>query len=96
MLILVVVTLFKIWQILQPVGTAEKKDQKISALPEYMVDLMAGIGFIGALSIWPAKIGVLYAFFIFLALFAFSRINRRFSTIDVTEASLTQNPVKQE
>jgi len=30
-------------------------------------------------SIWPEKIGVLYAAFLCLALFAFTRINRRFA-----------------
>lgn len=43
----------------------------------YMVDLMTAIGFVGALSIWPAKIGVLYAFFLFLAIFAFNRMDNR-------------------
>lgn len=43
----------------------------------YMIDLMTVIGFVGALSIWPAKIGVLYAFFLFLALFAFTRMDKQ-------------------
>jgi hypothetical protein len=43
----------------------------------YMIDLMTAIGCVGALSIWPAKIGVLYAFFLFLALFAFNRMDKR-------------------
>ncbi len=78
-LLLVGVTLVKMWRIIRPVRTPEEQSQTIAALPERMVDLMTGMAFIGALSIWPSKIGVLYAVFIFLALFAFNRINRRFN-----------------
>jgi hypothetical protein len=47
-----------------------------------IVDLMTFIGVVGAVSIWPAKIGVLYALFLGLALFAFNRLNRRFDTVN--------------
>lgn len=67
------VALFKIWQIARAsVGT----NLKTVLLSERMVDLMTFTGFIGALSIWPAKIGVFYALFLALALFAFTRLNR--------------------
>jgi hypothetical protein len=65
---------FWIWKII----FQEKKNIQTklneSQLTIWMVDLMAGMGFIGALSIWPAKIGILYALFLMLALFAFNRI----------------------
>ncbi len=77
-ILLVVITSFKIWQVIRP-GTMKEHSEKIPHLSGRMVDLMTGMGFIGALSIWPAKIGVIYAFFIFLALFAFTRINRGFN-----------------
>jgi hypothetical protein len=67
------------WRIIRTVRTPQDQSQTIAALPQRMVDLMTGMAFIGALSIWPAKIGVLYAVFIFLALFAFNRINRRYN-----------------
>jgi len=51
-------------------------------LPVYMVDLMAVIGFVGALSIWPDKVGIMYPFFLCVALAAFTRINRRFDEIE--------------
>ena len=51
-------------------------------LPERMYDLLTFIGMIGALSIWPSKIGVLYAVFLALAIFALSRLNRRFDETD--------------
>ena len=43
---------------------------KRTHLPERMVDLLTFIGFVGATSIWPAKIGVLYAVFLCFAVFA--------------------------
>jgi hypothetical protein len=47
-----------------------------------VVDLMTFTGVVGAASIWPAKIGVFYALFLGLALFAFNRLNRRFDGVD--------------
>ncbi len=52
------------------------------ALRTRIVDLMTLAGVVGAASIWPAKIGVLYACFLGLALFAFNRMNRCFDSID--------------
>lgn len=57
---------------------ADTSRMQTARLPERMTDLLAFIGFIGALSIWPEKIGALYAMFLWFALFAFTRINRRF------------------
>ncbi len=50
-------------------------------LPERMTDLFAFIVLVGAVSIWPSKIGVFYALFLCLSLFAFTRINRRFDDL---------------
>ena len=47
-----------------------------------MVDLMMGLGFVGAVTIWPAKIAVLYAAFLCVAIFAILRLNRQFDEID--------------
>ena len=82
-LVLVVVTLYKMWRIFRlPEGARLTKPN----LPERMVDLMTAMGFIGALSIWPAKIGVLYALFLSLALFAFMRMRARESNMGEDEA----------
>ncbi len=51
-------------------------------LPERMADVVMLIGFVGAITIWPAKIGVLYALFLCVAIFALIRLNRRFDEID--------------
>jgi len=82
-LIVVGAVVFRMWRILRPGRSPEGSNQTRSRLAVRMVDLMTGLGFIGALSIWPEKIGVLYALFIFLALFAFNRLNRRFDDFDV-------------
>jgi len=81
MLILAVIVLSRIWEILFNDKDKGKKELNISRLSIWMVDLMAGLGFIGALSIWPAKIGVLYALFLLLALSAFTRINNKLSLV---------------
>lgn len=52
-------------------------DANTPRLSARMVDLFTGTGVVGAVSIWPAKISVLYAVFLALALFAFNRINAR-------------------
>jgi hypothetical protein len=46
--------------------------------PDRLIDLMTTIALIGAISIWPAKIAILYAASLALALFAFTRLNRHF------------------
>ncbi|MCP4645637.1 MAG: hypothetical protein GY851_34650 [bacterium] len=51
-------------------------------LPQRMVDLVTFIGIIGAVSIWPAKIGVLYAVFVCLGVFALTRVNRAWDGVD--------------
>jgi hypothetical protein len=75
----VVITAVAVWktiQIFRSTTDPEQAERDASRWSVYMIDLMAVIGFVGALSIWPAKIGALYAFFLFLALCAFSRMDR--------------------
>lgn len=55
-----------------------RKNTSPQWLPEHMVDLCAFTAFIGAVSIWPEKIGILYALFLCFALFALTRLNRRY------------------
>ncbi len=43
-----------------------------------VVDLMTFSGVVGAATIWPSKIGVVYACLLAIALFAFGRLNRHF------------------
>lgn len=81
-LVIVSVTIFKLWQVLRPESRQDNKRNKISKRSNRMVDLMTVMGFIGALSIWPAKIGVLYALFLVIAIFAFNRLEHRFNMVD--------------
>jgi hypothetical protein len=56
--------------------------QKVSRLPERMVDFVTFLGIVAAISIWPAKISALYAMFVCFTVFALTRLNRRFDDID--------------
>ena len=77
--ILFVATLVAIRQMLNTAGAPR---EKTTHLPERMVDLLTFIGVVGAISIWPAKIGVLYAVCLCFAVFALTRLNRRFDDVD--------------
>jgi hypothetical protein len=54
----------------------------VPGLPERMTDLMTVIAAVGAATIWPSKIGVLYAVFLCTALHALARLNRGFDAAD--------------
>ncbi len=74
--------LLKMWQVL---GNPRVAIPAYSAAPRIsasIVDLMMFTGVVGAASIWPSKIGVLYAVFLGLALVAFNRLNNRFDSVD--------------
>ena len=77
--ILFITTLVAIRQMLNAAGAPR---EKTTHLPERMVDLLTFIGIVGATSIWPAKIGVLYAVCLCFAVFALTRLNRRFDEVD--------------
>jgi hypothetical protein len=47
-----------------------------------VIDLLMGLGLIGAVTIWPAKIGVLYAALLCVAIFSINRLNRRLDEVD--------------
>ena len=74
-LILISVTIFKLRQIL----FVNKNNDCAKLHSGRIVDLMTVMGFIGAVSIWPGKVGVLYALFIIIAIFAFNKIENKFS-----------------
>jgi len=69
-------------RILRGEGLMNQSALEGKRLPVYMVDLMAVIGFVGALSIWPDKVGIMYPLFLCIALAAFMRLNRRFDEIE--------------
>jgi len=51
-------------------------------IPPLIFDLITFLGVIGALTIWPKKIAVIYAVMIAVAVFALTRLNRRFDRTD--------------
>ena len=80
--VLLVPTLVSMRTMLKHPRIATYPDPNASRLPARMVDLFTGIGIVGAVSIWPSKIGPLYAVLLCFALFAFNRINRKLDDID--------------
>jgi len=67
--------IYKLWQVLRP-NAPHYKWNKISHHKSLrIVDLMTVMTFIGALSIWPQKIGVLYVLLLCIAIWAFNRLN---------------------
>lgn len=81
-LIITSAAIFKFWQVLRRDTLSDFKTIIISKQSDRIIDLITVMGFIGALSIWPAKIGVLYALLLVFAIYAFNRLERRFNRID--------------
>jgi len=80
------ITILNVWRIVRSSAPAEHRRFGTVRLPERLTDLMAGMTVVGAISIWPAKISVLYALFLCVALFAFNRLNRHYDGIDAPSA----------
>jgi hypothetical protein len=81
-LLLVSVTLAHMWRSIKPPQGIQGDHPEPGKIGVRMIDLMTGIGVVGAATIWPAKIGVLYALGLCIALFAINRLNRRFDAMD--------------
>ena len=81
-LIFIGYTIFKVIQILKAEDQNYILHNQNNWLSLRIIDLITCMGFIGALSIWPAKIGVIYAFFIIITIFAFNRIEQKFKLIE--------------
>jgi hypothetical protein len=81
-ILLVGIMLFNVPRILRGPGTLFRAGPQATRLSLRLVDLMTLTTVVAAVSIWPAKIGALYAACLGLALFAFNRLNQRFNDID--------------
>lgn len=81
-LIVTYVALSKIWQILSRRYLTNHNKAIPSKLSIRIINLMTGMSFIGVLSIWPAKISVLYSFFLILAIYAYNRLEQGFNRLD--------------
>jgi hypothetical protein len=71
-----------VWRMACVVYAPSLRPPEPKRLPQRVADVVMLIGFVGAITIWPAKIGVLYALFLCGAIFALNRLNRRFDEID--------------
>lgn len=69
------VAIFKLVQALRPDAPYYKWDKVSQLVSLRIVDLMTIMTFIGALSIWPQKIGVLYTLLLCIAIWSFNRLN---------------------
>lgn len=81
--VLVIATMSAMKKLMRHIDEPSKPNKKHSQLPDRMLDLLAFIAFIGALTIWPEKIGIIYAFFLCVAVFAWTRLGRQYDEIDV-------------
>lgn len=77
------VAIFNMWNVLRMDTEKRKFEYTNSKQSMLIIDLMTIMGFIGVLSIWPAKISIFYALFLVLAVSAFNRLVHRFDSIDI-------------
>jgi len=86
------VTAYKIGRIMWLTRRYNWRGFEAPHLPERVADLMAVISAVGTATIWPSKIGVLYAIFLCIALFALHRLNSYFDYVD-SRPGRAQRPV---
>jgi len=79
------IALVGVWRILMSPRDFGVQTVKGTRLPERTIDLFTTIGLVGAITIWPSEIGVLYALFLCFATFALTRLNRHFDSVDAGE-----------
>jgi hypothetical protein len=84
-LLIVGAAMLTMWQVFRNPRVALPPRSNAPRISARLVDLMTFTGVVGATSIWPAKIGVFYALFLGLALFAFNRLNCRFDNVDALQ-----------
>lgn len=75
-IIVVAITLYKTWQIVQRRTTV--LDPGLDRVTLRIGNLIMLLGIVGAISIWPAEIGAVYALVLFVAMFAFMRLALRY------------------
>ena len=83
-ILIVAAAVVKTWQVVRDPSASRPPLSTAPRVSARLMDLMTLTGAVGAATIWPAKIGVLYALFLAAAIFALNRLNRRF---DATGAS---------
>ncbi len=81
-ILIVGAALLKMWKEIRNPGAVLLSCPDATRTSARIVDLMTFTGVVGAASIWPEKIGVLYACFLGLALYALNRLDGRFDSVD--------------
>ena len=74
-LLIVAVGVFKMWEAIRDPRIGFPPHSAAPCIHARIVDLMTFTAAVGAISIWPAKIGACYAIVLCLVLFAFNRLN---------------------
>ncbi|TWU13691.1 hypothetical protein CA54_25260 [Symmachiella macrocystis] len=74
-IVIVAAGLFQMWRAIFHPPIGQPPSAAAPRISARLVDLMTFTGVVGAISIWPAKIGACYAIVLCLVLFAFNRFN---------------------
>jgi len=82
--VILVVTILKMWRIVWPSVQPSYGRTEPGCSSLQVADLLSGLAVLGAATIWPAKIGVLYALMLMVSLFAFNRLSRHYDQIDAS------------
>ena len=69
-------------RILRGTHPQDTPPQLSTCLSDHITSLMLFLAAVGAVSIWPSKIGAFYALFLWGAILAFIKLNRKFDHID--------------
>jgi len=80
-IIIAVYVLYKFWEYLKDFKSGDKQYFQIPNLHEKVTNLIFVMAVVGAVTIWPAKIGVIYAVFLWIAIWGINRINIHYNKI---------------
>jgi len=73
--------LVKMWQYIRLSPTEDRQAFHVRNLHEKMTSLLVAITVVGVVTIWPLKIGVLYAVLLWVVIFAINRLNYHYDRI---------------
>ena len=73
--------LFKMGKYVKEFKTGKMRNFYVSNLHEKVTNLILVLAVVGAVTIWPAKIGVIYAVFLWIAIWGINRLNVYYNKI---------------
>jgi hypothetical protein len=80
-IIIISFVLFKIGKYVKEYKTEEMRNFNVINLHEKVTNLIIVMAVVGAVTIWPAKIGVIYAVFLWIAIWGINRLNAYYNKI---------------